>query len=161
MPRASQNLAFDTLYETSRTILTHSDGTEYEDLYLISLEDGSIAAQETSSTVKYGIVYSDEFLAKGGTGIERACKMVYDIYGMKADSAVGNSVAKDIPQRTVYTKKQLKEMPIEDLREYAVKCATEWYKSGRSGISFPPGKDLEEAARELAQDASKTSLEKM
>lgn len=62
--------------------------------------------------------------------------------------------------RKSYTKKQLQDMPLEELREYTTQLATEWYKSGRSGISFPPGQDLEQAARSLNYNASRNSLAK-
>lgn len=62
------------------------------------------------------------------------------------------------PQKQ-YTKKQLQEMPLEELREKTEKLAETWYKSGKSGISFGD-KDPEEAAKTLAKSGSRSSLVK-
>ena len=77
-----------------------------------------------------------------------------------AASIQSASSVQKIAPRKVYTKRQLSEMPIEDLRAYTIECATEWYESGRSGISFPPGKDMRQVAEELARGASKSSIQK-
>lgn len=62
------------------------------------------------------------------------------------------------PQKQ-YTKKQLKEMPLEELREKTEKLAETWYKSGKSGISFGD-KNPEEVAKTLAKSGSRSSLVK-
>ena len=57
----------------------------------------------------------------------------------------------------VYTNKQLNEMSLQKLRKIATEVATEYYSSGKSGISFgntPPSV----VAQMLAQRGNKTSL---
>lgn len=55
--------ANDSIYETSRTILDHRDGTEYEDMYLLDT-NGNIISSVTNSSIKSGIIYTDEFREK-------------------------------------------------------------------------------------------------
>ncbi|MGM9587821.1 MAG: hypothetical protein ACI3VA_10085 [Candidatus Limivicinus sp.] len=51
------------IYDISRNILSHCDGTEYEDMFLFNMMDGTIIAKQTESRIKLGIIYSDEFRA--------------------------------------------------------------------------------------------------
>ena len=50
----------EKVLEISKTILDHCDGTEHEDMYLISME-GEIISKVTDSVSKFGINYSDDF----------------------------------------------------------------------------------------------------
>ena len=52
-----------TIYNVSKNILSHCDGTEHEDMFLFNMMDGTIIAKQTESTIQLGINYSDEFRA--------------------------------------------------------------------------------------------------
>ena len=52
--------ANEKVLDISKTMLKHCDGTEHEDMYLISME-GEIISKVTDSVSKLGINYSDEF----------------------------------------------------------------------------------------------------
>ena len=52
--------ANDKIHDVAKTVLKHCDGTEHEDMYLISME-GSVIAKVTDSVSKLGINYSDDF----------------------------------------------------------------------------------------------------
>ena len=52
----------DKVLDVSKTILKHCDGTEHEDMYLISME-GKVISKVTDSVSKLGVNYSDEFKA--------------------------------------------------------------------------------------------------
>lgn len=54
----------NTVYNTAKKILSHCDGTEHEDIYLINAADGSVFASVTDTPVDRGIIYTDEFLKK-------------------------------------------------------------------------------------------------
>ncbi len=58
-----------------------------------------------------------------------------------------------------YTKKQLDNMPLEDLRHETAKLAGQWYASGKSGISFG-GNDVYRVAQTLSANASRSALTK-
>lgn len=61
--------------------------------------------------------------------------------------------------KEVYTRKQLEEMPLAQLRNIAEKLAVEYYESGISGISFNSASP-KDVAKALAAQGSKTSLKK-
>lgn len=63
------------------------------------------------------------------------------------------------PAEKIYTAKELDEMSLPQLKKIALKLTTEYYESGKSGISFgtiPP----RAAAAALVEKGSKTSLKK-
>lgn len=66
----------ESLYDISKAILKHCDGTEHEDLYLINASDGSVFAKVTDSARKSGVVYSEEFIAKLAERVERNISVV-------------------------------------------------------------------------------------
>lgn len=59
----------------------------------------------------------------------------------------------------IYTGKQLDQMSFSELQQLAKEKATEYYKSGISGISFGNA-NIEEVAEKLSKVGSKTSLKK-
>ena len=52
--------ANNAIYDISKTMLKHCDGTEHEDMYLLSM-DGDVISKVTDSVSRFGINYSDEF----------------------------------------------------------------------------------------------------
>ena len=48
------------VYDISKTMLKHCDGTEHEDMYLLSM-DGDVISKVNDSVSRFGINYSDEF----------------------------------------------------------------------------------------------------
>ena len=52
--------ANNAVYDISKTMLKHCDGTEHEDMYLLSM-DGDVISKVTDSVSRFGINYSDEF----------------------------------------------------------------------------------------------------
>ena len=52
--------ANESIYNASKAILDHCDGTEHEDIYLIGM-DGEIISKVTDSVSKLGVNYTDEF----------------------------------------------------------------------------------------------------
>lgn len=52
--------ANNAVYDISKTMLKHCDGTEHEDMYLLSM-DGAVISKVTDSVSRFGINYSDEF----------------------------------------------------------------------------------------------------
>ena len=54
----------NSIYETTKKMLEHCNGTDHEDMYLFNANDGSIYAQVTNTDVASGIIYTDEFKAK-------------------------------------------------------------------------------------------------
>lgn len=53
----------ESLYDTSKAILKHCDGTEHEDMYLFDASSGSIISKVTDTARKGGISYTKEFEA--------------------------------------------------------------------------------------------------
>jgi uncharacterized protein with gpF-like domain len=49
-----------SIYNVSKTILEHCDGTEHEDMYLLSM-DGKIISKVTDSVSRLGVNYTDDF----------------------------------------------------------------------------------------------------
>lgn len=60
---------------------------------------------------------------------------------------------------TTYKAKDLDELSLDELRKIAEKKATEYYKSGKAGISFGET-SLEDVAKRVATSGSRTSLKK-
>ena len=66
--------ANESIYDVTKTILKHCDGTEHEDMYLLGM-DGKIISKVTDSVSTLGINYTDEFksaldnVAKNGTPV--------------------------------------------------------------------------------------------
>jgi hypothetical protein len=66
--------ANEGIYDVSKTMLKHCDGTEHEDMYLLSM-DGEIISKVTDSVSKLGVNYSDDFkkaladIAENGTPV--------------------------------------------------------------------------------------------
>lgn len=66
--------ANESIYNVSKSILKHCDGTEHEDMYLLSM-DGEVISKVTDSVSTLGINYSDEFkkaladVAENGTPV--------------------------------------------------------------------------------------------
>ena len=66
--------ANESIYDITKTMLEHCDGTEHEDMYLLSM-DGKVISKVTDSVSKLGINYTDEFkaaledIAKNGTPV--------------------------------------------------------------------------------------------
>lgn len=52
--------ANNAVYDISKTMLKHCDGTEHEDMYLLSM-DGDVISKVTDSVSRFGINYSDDF----------------------------------------------------------------------------------------------------
>ena len=50
----------NAVYDISKTMLKHCDGTDHEDMYLLNM-DGSVISKVTDSASRFGINYSDEF----------------------------------------------------------------------------------------------------
>ncbi len=83
------------------------------------------------------------------------------------DAAQKKALAKKQKERAEQRKEKIKrleqtdldKMSLPQLRKLAKETATEYYKSGLSGISFG-GHDMEKAAEDLANQGSRTSLKK-
>ena len=58
-----------SICEVAKDILNRRNGTEFESMFLVNAEDGSVLAKVDENTVKYGICYTAEF----ATQLE-ACK---------------------------------------------------------------------------------------
>ena len=52
--------ANNAVYDISKIMLKHCDGTEHEDMYLLGM-DGAVISKVTDSVSRFGINYSDEF----------------------------------------------------------------------------------------------------
>lgn len=71
--------AQQTLYNKSKDILKHRDGTDYEDLYLIGSHSGKVVGSQTKTEYAavnefdkhYGVVYNDD--------VKRAIKNNYSV----------------------------------------------------------------------------------
>lgn len=77
---------------------------------------------------------------------------------LKASKVLKDEQASSIIEKT-YTKKQLDNMSGKQLRKLAEKTAEDYYKSGKSGISFGDA-DIKEAARKMAEQGTEASLKK-
>lgn len=64
-----------------------------------------------------------------------------------------------VPEKQAAKAKDLNKMSLSELQALAEKTAVEYYKSGASGISFG-GANVEDVAKRLAKQGSKTSLKK-
>lgn len=106
-----------------------------------------------------GLPYDSARVGKAGFGHSQASKAVWAAKKTAQARLASSENSGTIKTgRTTYTRKQLESMPLEQLRAETSKLAAQWYRSGRSGISFPEGTDYDAAASSLAASGTRASL---
>jgi hypothetical protein len=132
--------------EQAKKAQLRQDRNTWEEMKLLLPDDApkslsAFRAMKRADNEKYRMLMHDYIYVK--KTVEKTEKVADNI-----------KLAKEIK---MYTSFQLKNMSLKKLQSTATSLATEWYKSGKSGISFGDA-DVSKAAASLVKGSSKTSL---